>query len=74
MGGATPEERESLKRMHENEEKLRATPNEQESAILETIKDTHKNPPISIITDGEMIIGYIGAVTIRKYIFDDNRE
>ena len=39
MGGATPEEREILKRIHENEEKLRATLDEQEKAILDAIKD-----------------------------------
>ena len=39
MGGATSEEKEILKRIHENEEKLRATLDEQEEAILDTIKD-----------------------------------
>ena len=39
MGRPTPEEREILKRIHENEEKLRATLGEQEKAILEAIKD-----------------------------------
>ena len=39
MGEATSEEKEILKRIHENEEKLRATLDEQEKAILDTIKD-----------------------------------
>ena len=39
MGGATPEEREILKRIHENEEKLRATLDEKEKALLDMIKD-----------------------------------
>ena len=39
MGGVTPEEREILKRIHENEEKLRMTLDEQEKAILDAIKD-----------------------------------
>ena len=39
MGGATPEEKEILKRIHENEEKLRMTLDEQEKAILDNIKD-----------------------------------
>ena len=39
MGGATPEESEILKRIHKNEEKLRATLDEYEEAILNTIKD-----------------------------------
>ena len=39
MGRPTPEEREILKRIHENEEKLRAILDEQEEAILDTIKD-----------------------------------
>ena len=39
MGGATSEEKEILKRIHENEEKMRATLDEQEKAILDTIKD-----------------------------------
>ncbi len=39
MGGATPEEREILKRIHENEEKLRVTLDEQERAILDAMKD-----------------------------------
>ena len=39
MGRPTPEEKEILRRIHENEEKLRATLDEQERAILEAIKD-----------------------------------
>ncbi len=39
MGRPTPEEREILKRIHENEEKLRATLDEQEKSILDAIKD-----------------------------------
>ena len=39
MGKATPEEREILKRIHENEEKLRVTLDEQERAILDAMKD-----------------------------------
>ena len=39
MGRPMPEEREILKRIHENEEKLRATLDEQEKAILDAIKD-----------------------------------
>ncbi len=39
MGRPTPEEREILKRIHENEEKLQATLDEQEKAILDAIKD-----------------------------------
>ena len=39
MGGTTPEEREILRRIHENEENLRAALNEQERAILDAIKD-----------------------------------
>ena len=39
MGGATSEEKEILKRIHENEEKLRATLDEQEKAIIDVIKD-----------------------------------
>ena len=37
MGRPTPEEKEILKRIHENEEKLRASLDEQEKAILEAI-------------------------------------
>ena len=39
MGRPTPEEREILKRIHENEEKLRAILDEQERFILDVIKD-----------------------------------
>ena len=39
MGLPTPEEKEILKRIHGNEEKLRATLDEQENAILDAIKD-----------------------------------
>ena len=39
MEGATSEKKEILKRIHENEEKMRATLDEQEKAILDTIKD-----------------------------------
>ena len=39
MGVATSEEKEILKRIHENEEKLLAALDEQEKAILDTIKD-----------------------------------
>ena len=39
MGRPTPEEREILKRIHENEEKLRAILDEQERSILDVIKD-----------------------------------
>ena len=39
MGRPTPEEREILKRVHENEEKLRANLDEQEKSILDVIKD-----------------------------------
>ena len=39
MGRPTSEEKEILKRIHENEEKLRAALDEQEKAILDTIKD-----------------------------------
>ena len=39
MSRPTPEEKEILRRIHENEEKLRATLGEQEKAILEAIKD-----------------------------------
>ena len=39
MGGATSEEKEILKRIHENEEKLLAALDKQEKAILDTIKD-----------------------------------
>ena len=39
MGGATSEEKEILKRIHENEEKLQATLDEHEKAILDAIKD-----------------------------------
>ena len=39
MGRPTPEEKEILKRIHENEEKLRTILDEQEKAILDTIKD-----------------------------------
>ena len=39
MGGATSEEKEILKRIHENEEKLRATLDEQEKTLLDLIKD-----------------------------------
>ncbi len=39
MGRPMPEEREILKRIHENEEKLQATLDEQEKAILDAIKD-----------------------------------
>ena len=39
MGGATSEEKEILKRMHENEEKLLTTLDEQEKALLDAIKD-----------------------------------
>ena len=39
MGGATSEEKEILKRIHANEEKLRTILDEQEKAILDTIKD-----------------------------------
>lgn len=39
MGGATSEEKEILKRIHENEEKLRATLDEQERTALDAIKD-----------------------------------
>ena len=39
MGGATSEEKKILKRIHENEEKLRATLDEQEKVILDAIKD-----------------------------------
>ena len=43
MGGATSEEKEILKRIHENEERLRATLDEQENAILDAIKDDYFN-------------------------------
>ena len=39
MGRPTPEEKEILKRIHENEEKLRTTLDEQERSILDAIKD-----------------------------------
>lgn len=39
MGRTTPEEKEILKRIHENEEKLRATLDEQGRAILDVIND-----------------------------------
>ena len=39
MGRAALEEREILKRIHENEEKLQATLDKQEKAILDAIKD-----------------------------------
>ena len=39
MGGATPEEKKILNRIHENEAKLRTTLDEQEKAILDAIKD-----------------------------------
>ena len=39
MGRPTPEEREILRRIHENEEKLRTTLDEQEKSILDAIKD-----------------------------------
>ena len=39
MGRPMPEEREILNRIHKNEEKLRATLDEQEIAILDAIKD-----------------------------------
>ncbi len=39
MGRPMPEEREILKQIHKNEEKLRMTLDEQEKAILDTIKD-----------------------------------
>ena len=39
MGRPTPEEKELLKRIHENEEKLRATLDEKEKALLDMIKD-----------------------------------
>lgn len=39
MGRPTPEEKEILRRIHENEEKLRLTLNEQGRAILDVIKD-----------------------------------
>ncbi len=39
MGQSTPEEREILKRIYENEEKLRATLDEKEKALLDMIKD-----------------------------------
>ena len=39
MGRPTPEEKEILKRIHENEEKLRATLDEKEKALLDMIKD-----------------------------------
>ena len=39
MGEATSGEKEILRRIHENEEKLRATLDEQEKAIPEAIKD-----------------------------------
>ena len=39
MGRPTPEEREILKRIHENEEKLRMTLDKQKKAILDAIKD-----------------------------------
>lgn len=39
MGRSTPEEKEILRRIHENEEKLRANLGEQERAILDVIKD-----------------------------------
>ena len=39
MGRPTPDEKEILKRIHENEKKLRATLDKQENAILDAIKD-----------------------------------
>ena len=39
MGRPTPGEKEILKRIRENEEKLRATLGKQEKAILDAIKD-----------------------------------
>ena len=39
IGRPTPEEKEILKRIHENEEKLRATLDEKEKALLDMIKD-----------------------------------
>ena len=39
MGRPTPEEKEILKRIHENEEKLRAFFDEQGRAVLDAIKD-----------------------------------
>ena len=39
MGRPTPEEKEILKRIHESEEKLRATLDEKEKALLDMIKD-----------------------------------
>ncbi len=39
MGGGTPKEKKILKRIYENEEKLRATLDEQERAILDAMKD-----------------------------------
>ena len=39
MGRPTPEEKEILKRIYENEEKLKTTLDEHEKAILDTIKD-----------------------------------
>ena len=39
MGRPTPEEKEILKRIHENEEKLQASLDEQDRAILDAIKD-----------------------------------
>ena len=73
MGRPMPVEREILKRIHENEEKLRQ-PLMSRRELFDTIKDTHKNFPISIITDGEMTIGLRGAVTLRKYILVKTRR
>ena len=39
IGRPTPEEKEILKRIHENEEKLRATLDEKEKSLLDMIKD-----------------------------------
>ena len=39
MGRPTPEEKEILRRIHESEEKLRATLDEHERAVLDEIKD-----------------------------------
>lgn len=39
MGRPTPEEKENLRRIHENEKKLRATLDEQKRTALDAIKD-----------------------------------
>ena len=48
IGGATSEKREILKRIHKNEEKLRAALDEQEKAILDAIKDACRTASDSI--------------------------